>query len=74
MERVGVRSARTTLVMILSATTLLHGRTMSQGWLRTELIGPIPERITEVLPLSDQGNEGEWISIKPCGMNSRGRS
>jgi len=52
---------KTTSLFILFSAVLLYGRTMPQGWLRTEPIGPVPERITETLPLSDQGNEGEWI-------------
>ncbi len=55
---------KTTLVLILLFPLLLWARTMPSGWLRTEPIGPIPERITEALPLSDQGNEGGWVAYQ----------
>ena len=30
------------------------------SWLRKGALGPIPKRITDDFPLSDQGNQGRW--------------
>ena len=36
-----------------------------ESWVRTGLLGPVPARVSDRLPLSDQGNEGGWVPYEP---------
>jgi beta-glucanase (GH16 family) len=36
-----------------------------ESWVRTGPLGPVPARVSDRLPLSDQGSEGDWVPYEP---------
>ncbi len=57
---------RAALCLSLAAVPLCRAEAKRPAsWTRTEPLGPVPTRISDRLPLSDQGNEGRWLPYGP---------
>jgi len=52
------------LVVLTTACSLFAEQKSPKGWLRTGELGPIPKRITDAFPLSDQSNQGRWAKYE----------
>ncbi|MDI6447752.1 family 16 glycosylhydrolase [Anaerobaca lacustris] len=57
---------RTISVLVLGTVVLCNAEAKRpESWVRTGPLGPVPERVSDRLPLSDQSNEGDWVSYEP---------
>jgi beta-glucanase (GH16 family) len=57
---------RTVLTLILGPIALCGAETKRpESWVRTEALGPLPARVSDRLPLSDQNDEGHWLAYEP---------
>lgn len=45
-----------------------------ESWVRTGPLGPVPARVSDRLPLSDQGSEGDWVPYEPMTDEFDGRA
>jgi beta-glucanase (GH16 family) len=56
------------MILLLSAGLVCAAATATSrpnGWVRDGELGTTPARVTDALPLSDQGNEGRWEPYAP---------
>jgi len=64
---------RAVLLLSLGAMNFCSAEaTRPESWVQESVLGPTPERVTEGLPLSDQGNAGRWIEYAPMTDEFRG--
>ncbi|UCG59291.1 MAG: family 16 glycosylhydrolase [Phycisphaerales bacterium] len=54
------------LVVVAVSTRVFAADTeRPESWLRSGELGPAPQRATNILPLSDQSNKGNWTKYEP---------
>ncbi len=57
---------RKIFVVVLGTVGLCHAQAnRPESWLRSGELGTVPARVSEELPLSDQGNEAGWVAYEP---------
>ncbi|UCD48822.1 MAG: family 16 glycosylhydrolase [Phycisphaerales bacterium] len=63
--RIAVRG-RAILLLTAALMGVCSGQnTRPETWVRPGTLGPTPQRVTDDLPLSDQGNAGGWVRYEP---------
>jgi len=64
-----LRSAVSGWGILLVTAALMHvcsaQDTRPETWVRPGALGPTPRQVTDDLPLSDQGNAGDWVRYEP---------